>query len=85
MTASINETVEATSATRHDPGLRTRPHQDADVTDLDRVRVDRLAAARQRRAAAHTRDLTALLRERPDLVGVHPPADFTVDSLPWCV
>jgi hypothetical protein len=55
------------------------------VRDLDRVRVDRLAAARQRRAAAHTRDLTALLRERPDLVGVHPPADFTVDSLPWCV
>jgi len=42
-------------------------------------------AAAQRRAAARARDLTVLLRERPDLVGVHQPADFAVDSVRWCV
>ena len=38
----------------------------------------------QRRAAARTRDLTALLRDRPDLAGVHAPADFAVDAVRWC-
>ena len=42
------------------------------------------AAAAQRRAAARTRDLTALLRDRPDLAGVHAPADFAVDAVRWC-
>jgi len=49
----------------------------------DLARVDRLTAAQQRRAAARTRDLTALLRERPDLAGVHAPADFAVDAVRW--
>lgn len=48
------------------------------------ARNDRLAAAGQRRAAARVRDLTALLRERPDLAGVHAPADFAVDAVRWC-
>lgn len=48
-------------------------------------RPDPTASAQQRRAAARTRDLTALLRERPDLAGVHAPADFTVDAVRWCV
>lgn len=48
-------------------------------------RPDPAASAQQRRAAARTRDLTALLRERPDLAGVHAPADFTVDAVRWCV
>jgi hypothetical protein len=39
----------------------------------------------QRRRAAHARDLTALLRERPDLSGVYAPADFAADALRWCV
>lgn len=38
----------------------------------------------QRRAAARARDLTALLRQRPDLAGVHAPADFAVDAVRWC-
>jgi hypothetical protein len=55
---------------------------DARTVDLDRA--ERLTAAQQRRAAARTRDLTALLRERPDLAGVHAPADFAVDAVRWC-
>ena len=47
-------------------------------------RTEGLTAAQQRRAAARTRDLTALLRDRPDLAGVHAPADFAVDAVRWC-
>ena len=39
----------------------------------------------QRRRAAHARDLTLLLSERPDLSGVYAPADFAADALRWCV
>jgi hypothetical protein len=86
MTASIDET---TAVAARD-GSRTIsrppiPHRDAEITDLETVRANRLTAAQQRRAAARTRDLTALLRERPDLAGVHAPADFAVDALRWCV
>jgi hypothetical protein len=80
MTASIDET-----AALHQPSLPDRPRRDAEVTDLDKVRADRLVAAQQRREAARIRDLTALLRDRPDLVGAHAPADFAVDSVRWCV
>ena len=63
--------------------LVERPAHPADrAGELDRA--DRLTAAQQRRAAARTRDLTALLRERPDLAGVHAPADFAVDAVRWC-
>jgi hypothetical protein len=63
--------------------LVERPAHRADLAEeLDRA--DRLTAAQQRRAAARTRDLTALLRERPDLAGVHAPADFAVDAVRWC-
>jgi hypothetical protein len=66
--------------------LDTRtPRHGAEVTDIERVRAERAANAQQRRAAARTRDLTALLRDRPDLAGVHAPADFTVDAVRWCV
>ncbi len=50
----------------------------------ERTRAQRLVAAQQRRAAARSRDLAALLRERPDLAGVHAPADFAVDAVRWC-
>ena len=72
---SENRTVETTPR-------RLRP---AEVTDLDQVRAERAASAQQRRAAARTRDLTALLRGRPDLEGVHAPADFAADAVLWCV
>lgn len=77
MTASIDE--HSTDITP----LRAVPHRDAEVTDLEKVRADRLVAAQQRRAAARSRGLTALLRARPDLRGVHAPADFAVESLRW--
>ena len=54
------------------------------VAETEEARSDRLAAAAQRRAAARTRDLSALLRDRPDLAGVHAPADFAVDAVRWC-
>jgi hypothetical protein len=74
MTATIDET---TTTTRSAPAAGPAP-------DLERLRDERLAAAAQRRAAARARDLTALLRERPDLTGVHAPADFAVDAVRWC-
>jgi len=61
------------------------PRRSPGVTDIEQVRAERAASAQQRRAAARTRDLTALLRERPDLQGVHAPADFAVDAVRWCV
>jgi len=94
MTAWSNERPAPTdTAGRQDPAPTGRQwatvtalrQNDARVTDLDGVRIDRQTAARQRRAAARTRDLTALLRDRPELAGVHAPADFVVDALRWCV
>lgn len=79
MAASIHENTTIA------PTLRTLPRRNAAITELDKVRSDRLASAQQRRAAARTRDLTALLRGRPDLAGVHSPADFAVDAALWCV
>jgi hypothetical protein len=55
------------------------------VTHLGAVRSDRITAERQRREAAHIRELTTLLRDRPDLDGVLAYADFTLMSLRWCV
>jgi hypothetical protein len=82
MTASMHETQP-----RHEPSHQSRPvpGREARVTDLETVRADRLTTAQQRREAARSRDLTALLRDRPDLAGVHAPADFAVDSIRWCV
>lgn len=76
------------TASMHEPeGLRApaRHARDAEVTDLDRVRAIRAASTQERRRAARSRDLTALLRDRPDLFGVHAPADFAVDGVRWCV
>ena len=44
----------------------------------------RLPEAR-RRQADRTRGLTILLLARPDLAGVHAPADFAAECLRWCV
>lgn len=60
------------------PTRSTRPEAALDN------REQRLTAAQQRRAAARARDLTALLRERPELSGVHAPADVAVESVRWC-
>lgn len=79
MTASIHETDHL-----HAPA-RAPQNRHAEVTDLDLVRAVRAASAQERRRAARSRDLTALLRDRPDLSGVHAPADFAVDSVRWCV
>jgi hypothetical protein len=84
MTASMHETQ---LPVRHEPSHhpRQQPGHEARVTDLEMVRADRLTTAQQRREAARSRDLTALLRDRPDLAGVHAPADFAADSVRWCV
>jgi hypothetical protein len=81
MTVSIDESRDP----RRAEAIPAAGRRDAHVTDIEKVRADRLAAAQQRRAAARTRDLTVLLRDRPDLEGVHAPADFAVHALRWCV
>lgn len=43
------------------------------------------ASSQQRRRAARSRDLTALLQNRPDLVDVHAPADLVADAVRWCI
>jgi len=93
MTASRNEHALAkdsgqswaVAAPRHRAAVAAQPRDEAPVTDIEKVRMDRLTASKQRRAAARTRDLSALLRDRPDLAGVHAPADFAVDAVRWCV
>lgn len=80
MSASMHET----QTLPVDPARRHQA-RDAQVTDLETVRTDRHTTAQQRRQAARSRDLTALLRERPDLAGVHAPADLAVDAIRWCV
>ena len=37
----------------------------------------------QRREAGHQRDLSSLMNQRPELRGVHPPADLVYDSIRW--
>lgn len=78
MTASIQETHPSHAHARSPQGR-------AEVTDLELVRAIRAASRQERRRAARSRDLTALLRDRPDLSGVHAPADFAVDAVRWCV
>jgi hypothetical protein len=58
-----------------------RPINSLDSAEV--VQTERLTAGQQRRAAARARDLTALLSERPELSGVHAPADFAVDAVRW--
>lgn len=84
MTAAIDETDLGTGTPTTLPRRATCPITLVDDDDTQRARNERLAAAAQRRAAARTRDLTALLRERPDLAGVHAPADFAIDAVRWC-
>ena len=90
MTAAIAEPGLDASAppsmtARSTDGATTRAVRLVDEDyDAEKERSERLAAAAQRRAAARTRDLTALLRERPDLAGVHAPADLTVEAVRWC-
>jgi hypothetical protein len=44
---------------------------------------DALAAAARDRASRNLLGLTALLQHRPDLQGVHAPADFAADAVRW--
>ena len=40
-------------------------------------------AAAQRRELIRTGALTELFERRPDLTGVHPPADLSAEALLW--
>ena len=42
-----------------------------------------LARLRQRRAAYRSKELAELLERRPDLWGVHLPADLAAESVLW--
>ncbi len=67
------------------PSTRPSSRSGTDVTDLDAVRVDRIAVERLRREAARIYGLMTLLQQRPDLEGVHAHADFATNYLRWCV
>lgn len=41
------------------------------------------AAAAERRELVRTGALTDLFERRPDLAGVHPPADLSAEALLW--
>ena len=41
------------------------------------------AAAAERRELIRTEALTDLFERRPDLAGVHPPADLSAEALLW--
>jgi hypothetical protein len=43
------------------------------------------SAVRERREAARVRDLTVLLRQRPELAEVHQPAAFAAEAALWGV
>jgi hypothetical protein len=38
---------------------------------------------KQVRAAARSRELVDLMRRRPDLAGVYPPADVAAEAIRW--
>jgi hypothetical protein len=61
------------------PGTR-RLHVTAPVPE----RPD-LADARTRREASRSLGLSGLLERRPDLAGVHAPADQADEFLRWCL
>jgi hypothetical protein len=44
---------------------------------------DEVLAARQRRQARHSRELSSLLSARQDLRGVYAPADLVAEALSW--
>ena len=55
------------------------------VTQLTAPTVEPESAVRERREAARVRDLTVLLRQRPELADVHQPAAFAAEAALWGV
>lgn len=52
----------------------TKPRPDAPA---------RVLLLKERRSAGRAAALDALLRERPDLAGVHRPADLAAEAVRW--
>jgi len=57
----------------------TTPDQ-VELADADELRWTR----RELRALRATHGLADLLTSRPELRGVHAPADFVADAVRWC-
>ncbi len=55
------------------------------LTDPSARSVETESAVRERREAARVRDLTVLLRQRPELAEVHQPAAFAAEAALWGV
>ncbi len=45
---------------------------------------ERILTSRQRRRARNSQTLSSLYRERHDIWGVSPVADFMVEATSWC-
>jgi hypothetical protein len=64
--------------------MRETDQTDPARSESRRGRPHGVEAARER-ADRTTRGLTELLDARPDLLGVHPPADWAYDAVRWSV
>lgn len=53
------------------------------MTDVPAEGADQLKELKQRRAAARAKELAELMDRRPDLWGVHSPADLAAESVRW--
>lgn len=54
------------------------------MTTSQDEQLDELNRLRQCRTARRAQVLAELLDRRPDLWGVHPPADLVAESVLWC-
>ncbi len=63
--------------------MSAEPVPDLRTSDLRTAEQRDLAAAARERADRTTRGLTELLDARPDLLGVHAPADWAYDAVRW--
>ena len=72
-------------ASNPEAGPVSSPQIDLEVRRLAVLGAHRVQAARLRREARRARELTTLLRQRPDLDDLCTYAEFAVTSLRWCV
>ena len=82
MTNALEEQPHPRHAVTSPARPRLRLHVSA--TALERSSTE-LADARTRREAGRALGLSALLRRRPELEGVHAPADLADEFLRWCL
>ena len=84
MTAAVAETATATPPAPASPPRRSAMTLVDASYDAEKAQAERLAAAAQRRGRRPHPRPHRPAPDRPDLAGVHAPADFAVDAVRWC-